>query len=191
MFNEVQFEHNRGFLLLGDLKSPYQPVQKLGVDTQLLQFLQQLPSLFPLEFPIQQNVFKTVDSVLKYRLCGGSMQHFELLFGAHPTIIQPGEGGGSTCGYVFKQGDTIYRCHDCGFDGTCVLCTKCFRSGDHQGHSISMHISQGSGGCCDCGDAEAWKLPMTCKIHGMVQHKTDHQPFPDVNEDNLGIDSID
>jgi hypothetical protein len=179
MFNEIQFEHNRGFLLLEDLREPFQPVSKIGIDLSLLQFLQQCPSLFPLSFPISPTTFKTIESVLKYRLCGGNSQYYELLWGGNPTVIQP-ESGSTICGYVFKPGDTIYRCHDCGFDSTCVLCTKCFRAGDHNGHSISMHISQGHGGCCDCGDPEAWKLPMTCKIHCSIA-KSNNQPFPEVS----------
>ena len=29
-------------------------------------------------------------------------------------------------------------------------------------------VSPGSGGCCDCGDLEAWKIPLHCGIHAKV-----------------------
>lgn len=28
-----------------------------------------------------------------------------------------------------------------------------------------MHTSAGGSGCCDCGDAEAWKSGHACDIH--------------------------
>lgn len=49
-------------------------------------------------------------------------------------------------------------------DNTCVMCSKCFHSTKHDGHHIKIWISQG-GGFCDCGDPEAWKLPLQCEIH--------------------------
>jgi hypothetical protein len=30
-----------------------------------------------------------------------------------------------------------------------------------------MSISPGAGGCCDCGDPEAWKVPVICGIHSI------------------------
>ncbi|KAL0076978.1 hypothetical protein J3Q64DRAFT_1811303 [Phycomyces blakesleeanus] len=42
---------------------------------------------------------------------------------------------GRQCGHVFRKGEPVYRC------------------------------SPGSGGCCDCGDPEAWKTPLQCRIH--------------------------
>ena len=58
-----------------------------------------------------------------------------------------------------------YFTRNCALDETCVLCAKCFRSTDHQGHSSSFHVSRGGGGCCDCGDEEAWRTPLKCKYH--------------------------
>lgn len=31
------------------------------------------------------------------------------------------------CGKVFKGGEPVYNCRDCGMDGTCVLCVDCFK----------------------------------------------------------------
>lgn len=54
---------------------------------------------------------------------------------------------------------------NCGLDDTCVFCSKCFHATNHDGHDILFSVSPGSGGCCDCGDPEAWKVPLQCKIH--------------------------
>ncbi|KAL0086621.1 hypothetical protein F4703DRAFT_1735362 [Phycomyces blakesleeanus] len=72
---------------------------------------------------------------------------------------------GKQCGHLFKKGESIYRCKNCGLDNTCVLCSHCFHSTNHEGHDIKINISRGSGGCCDCGDPEAWKTPLECTIH--------------------------
>jgi E3 ubiquitin-protein ligase UBR1 len=72
---------------------------------------------------------------------------------------------GKPCGHVFKKGETVYRCHDCGVDNTCVFCARCFHGSVHEGHEISFHIHNGGCGCCDCGDLEAWRVPIDCKYH--------------------------
>lgn len=46
-----------------------------------------------------------------------------------------------------------------------MFCSKCFHATNHDGHDILFSVSPGSGGCCDCGDPEAWKMPLQCKIH--------------------------
>ena len=70
----------------------------------------------------------------------------------------------SICGRVFKSGEPTYSCRECGMDTTCVLCVNCFKQSAHKNHKYKMGISVG-GGCCDCGDVEAWKNEPFCKIH--------------------------
>ncbi|KAJ8678786.1 hypothetical protein QAD02_014573 [Eretmocerus hayati] len=70
----------------------------------------------------------------------------------------------SICGRVFKTGEPTYSCRECGMDSTCVLCVDCFKQSAHRNHKYKMGIS-GGGGCCDCGDKEAWKNEPFCKIH--------------------------
>ena len=70
----------------------------------------------------------------------------------------------SICGRVFKTGEPTYSCRECGMDSTCVLCVDCFKQSAHRNHKYKMGISIG-GGCCDCGDTEAWKQEPFCKIH--------------------------
>ncbi|KAI8061736.1 hypothetical protein BC940DRAFT_349914 [Gongronella butleri] len=73
---------------------------------------------------------------------------------------------GRPCGHVFRKGEPVYRCRNCGLDDTCVFCSNCFHATDHDGHDVLFSISTGSG-CCDCGDAEAWKVPLQCQIHAV------------------------
>ncbi|KAL2012045.1 hypothetical protein VTN00DRAFT_4763 [Thermoascus crustaceus] len=72
---------------------------------------------------------------------------------------------GKRCGHIFRAGEATYRCVTCAADDTCVLCSRCFDSSDHTGHQYQITISSGNCGCCDCGDDEAWKLPLFCAIH--------------------------
>ncbi|GAA5842078.1 hypothetical protein JCM9279_002777 [Rhodotorula babjevae] len=84
---------------------------------------------------------------------------------------------GKPCAHVFRPGESVYRCRDCGLDPTCVLCARCFHASSHArlGHDITVSTHAGVGaGCCDCGDAEAWKpgRQRDCRYHG-VEHDED------------------
>ncbi|OAX77333.1 hypothetical protein ACJ72_08371, partial [Emergomyces africanus] len=72
---------------------------------------------------------------------------------------------GKRCGHIFKNGEASYHCMTCSTDDTCALCTRCFDSSDHTGHKYSISLSSGYNGCCDCGDEEAFKIPVLCAIH--------------------------
>ena len=62
------------------------------------------------------------------------------------------------CSRQFAPNEAVYRCEQCGYDNTCVLCRFCYNPADHVGHDVVMYLSQGSnGGTCDCGDPEAFK----------------------------------
>jgi E3 ubiquitin-protein ligase UBR1 len=54
---------------------------------------------------------------------------------------------------------------DCALDDSCVLCSRCFHATDHTDHNVSFFIAQQSGGCCDCGDVGAWRIPIVCPYH--------------------------
>ncbi|KAI9021566.1 hypothetical protein CLU79DRAFT_753863 [Phycomyces nitens] len=110
----------------------------------------------------------------KYNLFGSNDDTSEIVASnpgnalVHPSEDEPEyweSQRGKQCGHLFKKGESIYRCKNCGLDNTCVLCSHCFHSTNHEGHDIKINISQGSGGCCDCGDPEAWKTPLECTIH--------------------------
>lgn len=72
---------------------------------------------------------------------------------------------GKPCGHIFRNGEATYRCRTCTLDDTCVLCSRCFDASDHTGHLVNVSISPGNSGCCDCGDPEAWRIPVHCTIH--------------------------
>lgn len=60
--------------------------------------------------------------------------------------------------------EPLYTCRECGMDLTCVLCVTCFKNSAHRNHNYKMASGMG-GGCCDCGDVEAWKKDPFCDIH--------------------------
>uniref|UniRef100_W8AD24 E3 ubiquitin-protein ligase n=1 Tax=Ceratitis capitata TaxID=7213 RepID=W8AD24_CERCA len=92
----------------------------------------------------------------------------EFVLGDNPKIVLDKlqqEGNTATvCGKVFKNGEPTYSCRECGMDPTCVLCVNCFKQSAHRYHKYKMSTS-GGGGCCDCGDEEAWKKDHYCEEH--------------------------
>lgn len=71
---------------------------------------------------------------------------------------------GRPCGYVFRRGDIAWNCQTCQTDATCVLCDNCYRESDHVGYEVFFHRTT-PGGCCDCGDLEAWNVDGMCGRH--------------------------
>lgn len=71
------------------------------------------------------------------------------------------------CGYVFKFGEAVYSCRDCGQDTTCVLCSECFKHSEHKNHRYRMSTTEG-GGYCDCGDHEAFLQHALCSKHSAM-----------------------
>jgi E3 ubiquitin-protein ligase UBR1 len=45
------------------------------------------------------------------------------------------------------------------------MCARCFHATNHLDHNVSFFIAQQSGGCCDCGDTEEWRIPLNCPYH--------------------------
>lgn len=80
------------------------------------------------------------------------------------------------CRRILKAGDVIFSCNDCGLDNTCVVCIDCFHKGAHKDHNYRMCNSDG-GGCCDCGDIEAWK-----QNHACTDHMASSQPNMSMSE---------
>ncbi|TFK38761.1 hypothetical protein BDQ12DRAFT_99504 [Crucibulum laeve] len=72
---------------------------------------------------------------------------------------------GRPCSHIFKRGESCFRCKDCALDESCVMCARCFHATDHIDHNVSFFIAQQSGGCCDCGDDEASRVPLGCPYH--------------------------
>ena len=83
------------------------------------------------------------------------------------------EGAGGACGAEWGRDDVAYRCHTCAKDPTCAICVQCFMAGDHEGHDTVMLRT--SGGCCDCGDLDAWEASGCCPRH---RAPTERQALP-------------
>ena len=81
------------------------------------------------------------------------------------VVATPGLASRQVCQYQFKKNDIAWICKDCQSDETCVLCNSCWQASDHEGHEVYYYHSQ-AGGCCDCGDKDAWKPSGFCVRHG-------------------------
>lgn len=75
------------------------------------------------------------------------------------------ENNRQVCQYQFKKNDIVWICRQCQTDETCVLCNNCYQDSNHEGHEVFFYHSQ-AGGCCDCGDCDAWCIDGFCKKHG-------------------------
>ena len=69
------------------------------------------------------------------------------------------------CQFPFKRNDIVWVCRTCQADETCVLCHQCYKLSDHVGHDVAFYHAQ-AGGCCDCGDPDAWDPRGFCPHHG-------------------------
>lgn len=143
-------------------------------ERRLCQILRDLPAKHNYRFDesassaLKQHLFRSLAADNDDFLSG-------LFGGAVPTHSQPWslreaqglvEGAeysqgarGRRCGHIFKNAEAVYRCRTCEIDDTSVLCSRCFNASEHTGHIVSVNNSSGNGGCCDCGDPEAWKSP--------------------------------
>jgi hypothetical protein len=69
------------------------------------------------------------------------------------------------CQHPFRKNDIVWVCRTCQSDETCVLCHKCWTRSNHEGHDVAFYHAQ-AGGCCDCGDPDAWDPNGFCDLHG-------------------------
>lgn len=65
------------------------------------------------------------------------------------------------CARILKDGEFLFRCSDCFYDSSCILCEDCFNSADHVGHKVLKYNAMG-GGMCDCGDESAFLRKLNC-----------------------------
>ncbi|ESZ90830.1 hypothetical protein SBOR_8775 [Sclerotinia borealis F-4128] len=148
---------------------------------QLCEFLKTLPRVHENRYTEQAE--RDLLQSLFWSLAGGETEQLNLFFpeNSRPSAteswkLRKAQGGtdgdefteaarGKVCGHIFKNGEATYRCKTCSSDDTCVLCSRCYDSSDHTGHMVYVSVSLGNSGCCDCGDPEAWRLPVHCSIH--------------------------
>ncbi|CAM6028185.1 unnamed protein product [Sphagnum balticum] len=84
--------------------------------------------------------------------------------------------GHSQCTTVWTKDSVAYRCRTCQVNDASAICERCYHQGDHQWHDFVMYNSD-SGGCCDCGDKDAWKEEGFCTTHRLSNQKKGHVPF--------------
>jgi len=150
-------------------------------EQQLCEFLRDQPRVHKNRYT--QKAENVLLQSLFWSLAGGRSDYLQLFFPDNtrplPTAtwkLRKAQGGadgdefteaarGKACGHIFKAGEATYRCKTCSADDTCVLCSRCYDSSDHTGHMVYVSVSLGNSGCCDCGDPEAWRLPVHCSIH--------------------------
>lgn len=96
---------------------------------------------------------------------------------------------GQSCGRILGENEPVYRCSDCGYDETCVLCIKCFNKDDHIDHNVSVYVSRGdSGGMCDCGDETAFVRKLNCACQGNEDEQSElPQEFKELIRQTLTV----
>ena len=72
------------------------------------------------------------------------------------------ESSNGVCRKNIKGPGYSYRCLDCQYHPSSIICEDCFNSGDHYGHRVFL---EGPGGVCDCGDSLSWKPSANCSKH--------------------------
>ncbi|KAI0409601.1 hypothetical protein F4802DRAFT_152459 [Xylaria palmicola] len=149
-------------------------------EQQLCEHLRELPRTHGYRY--EDAAYRDLLYNLFWSMAGGRPEYLRLFFPdgkltqRGPLKLREAQGAlegaeyteaarGKACGHIFRAGEATYSCKTCGTDDTCCLCSKCFDSTDHTGHMVRISISPGNSGCCDCGDPEAWRLPMFCTIH--------------------------
>jgi len=98
--------------------------------------------------------------------------HAEIMQQSLDTAIQfmfnghtPGECCSTVCGQTWGPGAIAYRCADCQTTPNSCICVDCFKEGNHEGHDFHLYTSA-YGGCCDCGELNAWNPQGFCPKHG-------------------------
>lgn len=124
----------------------------------------------------EQGSKHAVIDLIESFICGDNSQSFLERLKLEDNVA-------SICGRVFKIGEPTYSCRECSMDPTCVLCSSCFKKSTHRLHKYKMSTS-GGGGCCDCGDQEAWKRDPSCEDHILPATTT---PEESLIEDNNHI----
>jgi len=104
----------------------------------------------------------------RYSYAKGADSSMDVILRAFQEIVSSKSlipGNSHVCGVIFKKGELVWTCRECGKNETCVLCDKCYKSSNHVGHEVYFHVASGGGGCCDCGDEEAWLKEGCCPEH--------------------------
>ena len=118
---------------------------------------------------------RTLSDVLNCLSCNFWRPHGVL--DGQKILSLPNANNRTVCGMLFRKGLVVWTCRQCGKDPSCVQCDECFRNSNHEGHEVYFHRSAGPGGCCDCGDPEAWAESGNCCKHGCKEAVTNQDPL--------------
>ncbi|CAB4255764.1 similar to Saccharomyces cerevisiae YGR184C UBR1 E3 ubiquitin ligase (N-recognin), forms heterodimer with Rad6p to ubiquitinate substrates in the N- end rule pathway [Maudiozyma barnettii] len=128
----------------------------------------------PLLFPDSKTDFKKLDELLA--TSSSEETDFYRMRNSQMNNKHSFKHTGRNCGRKFKVGEPLYRCHECGFDDTCVLCIHCFNAKDHENHHIYTDMCNDfTTGICDCGDEEAWNEELHCKANEKNSNDEDNK----------------
>jgi hypothetical protein len=128
-----------------------------------------------LELKLENQVLCSLTSLITKRLyhsTADALIHLSELGNAIPRRV---------CQFPFKRNDIVWVCRTCQADETCVLCHACFSQSNHEGHDVAFYHAQ-AGGCCDCGDPDAWNPLGFCPHHGRATACESDLPLSDVQE---------
>ncbi|OII74371.1 uncharacterized protein cubi_01215 [Cryptosporidium ubiquitum] len=70
------------------------------------------------------------------------------------------------CSQIWSGQHIAYRCITCGTSTSSCICVDCFQNGNHENHEYYIYKSD-YGGCCDCGDEQAWSKEGFCRKHNI------------------------
>jgi hypothetical protein len=120
-----------------------------------LEFVEKQEAEWQLQNP-QTSILTTIVTGTEYNSPKEAIETLEALCQSVPRRV---------CQHPFKRNDIVWVCRTCQADETCVLCHNCYTQSNHVGHDVAFYHAQ-AGGCCDCGDPDAWDPAGFCPHHG-------------------------
>lgn len=123
---------------------------------------------------LQNTSLKLLPSLLSLLICYKNKinNNNNIIIDISPLNTLKNINTSTICGKRLKKGEIIWTCRQCSHDSTCVQCNDCFQLSNHEGHEVYFYKSSDGGGCCDCGDYEAWNEAGTCSKHKPQQETT-------------------
>jgi len=122
------------------------------------------------ELLIERNTITSLTSLITNQLHATTEEALECLAQVGSAIPR------RVCQFPFKRNDIVWVCRTCQADETCVLCHACYKQSNHEGHDVAFYHAQ-AGGCCDCGDPDAWDPAGFCPHHGVTAAKESLSPY--------------
>ncbi|CAD7969350.1 unnamed protein product [Amoebophrya sp. A25] len=103
------------------------------------------------------------------------IENFQELLFPNGSITDLPRNISARCAEVWNGHHVAYRCLTCGISPSSCICVACFNAGEHEGHDYFIYRSD-YGGCCDCGDCDAWDVTGFCRYHRMAYEANRRNP---------------